>query len=328
MKICIFGAGAIGGLIGGRLAAAGEEVSLIARGPHLKAIKQSGLRIIGMDGAEETFSLLASNDPTKLPPQDTIIVATKAHDAAVIARTMSPLLGPNTTVVTAMNGIPWWYFYREGGPFEGTQLNSVDPRGEQWTRLGPERVLGTVVWLSAEVHAPGVIRHTTGTRLPLGEPNGKKSRRARDLSAAFARAGFRSPVLTDIRSELWLKLWGNLAFNPVSLLTHATLEDLARNPGPRGVVRAMMLEAETVAGALGIRFRIDVDARIRGAEEVGAHRTSTLTDLLRGKPVELDALLGVVVEIAEMAGVDTPTLRHVFALSVLRAQEAGCYPSA
>lgn len=327
MKICIFGAGAIGGLVGGRLAAAGEDVSLIARGPHLEAMERDGLRIIGMDGAEETLRLSATDDPAALPPQNAVIIATKAHDAAAAAPLLAPLLGPDTTVVTAMNGVPWWYFHREGGPLDGTQLASVDPGGAQWAHIGPERAVGAVVWLSAEVPEPGVVRHTTGTRLPLGEPSGEKSQRVLDLSAALARAGFKSPVRTDVRSELWLKLWGNLAFNPVSLLTHATLEDLARDPGTRAVVRTMMLEAEAVAGALGIRFAIDVDARIRGAEEVGPHRTSTLTDLLLGKPVELDALLGAVVEIADLAGVEAPILRHVFALSVRRAREAGCYPS-
>ena len=326
MRICIAGAGSVGGLIGGRLAAAGEDVSLIARGPHLEAIRGDGLRLVAPDGAEQILRLPATADPASLPPQDAIFLATKAHDAAALAPSLAPLLAPHTTVVTAMNGIPWWYFHREGGPLDGTRLASVDPDGALAAHVDSGRVLGAVVWLSAEVSAPGVIRHTSGLRLPVGEPHGETSARVSDVAAALARAGFKSPVRTDIRTELWLKLWGNLAFNPVSLLTHATLEDLARDPGTRAVIRAMMTEAQAVAGALGIRFPLDIDARIRGAGEIGPHRTSTLTDLVRGKTVELDALLGAVVEIAEMVGVDTPTLRHVFALAVRRAREAGCYP--
>ena len=325
MRICIFGAGAIGGLLGARLAAGGGDVSLIARGAHLDAIRADGLRVRDPEGEQQTFALPASDDPAAFGPQDAVIVAAKAHDAAAAVDRIVPLLGPETMVVTAMNGVPWWYFHRHGGPLDGTRLEAVDPGSRQWERVGPERAVGTVVWLSAEIVEPGLVHHTTGTRLPVGEPGGERSDRARSLAALLAAGGFKSPVRSDIRSELWLKLWGNLAFNPVSVLTHATLETLVRDTGTREVIRAMMEEAEKVAGALGIRFPISIEDRMRGAEEIGAHRTSTLQDLLRGKPLEIDALLGAVVEIAGLAGVAVPTLRHVHGLTVRRAREAGCY---
>ena len=328
MRLCVFGAGAVGGLLGARLAQTGQDVSLIARGRHLAAIRAGGLTVRGADGGVDTVRLPASDDPGDFGPQDAVLVTAKAHDAAAAAESMRPLLGPDTAVLTAMNGIPWWYFHRAGGRLDGTRVAASDPGGAQWTHLGPARAVGAVTWLSAELPEPGVVRHTGGNRLPVGEPDGSRSARAGRLSAALAAAGFKAPVRRDIRAELWLKLWGNLAFNPVSLLTQATLEDLAGDAGVRGVLRAMMIEAEAVAGALGIRFPIGVDERISWAERVGPHRTSTLQDLLARKPVELDALLGAVVEIAGRLGVETPTLRHVFALAALRAREAGCYGAA
>ncbi len=326
MKLCVFGAGAIGGHIGAKLALADQDVSLIARGPHLEAMRDTGLRLIEADGSEQVVRPECSDQPSDFGPQDYVFVSTKAYAAAGAVDAMQPLLGPNTCVVTAMNGMPWWYFYKLPGPYEDRRIRSVDPSDAQWTGIGPQRVLGTVLWAAAEMPEPGVVRHTFGNRMPLGEPDGTRSDRAVALAKVLTDAGFKSPVRTDIRSELWLKLWGNLAFNPISVLTHATLRDMAKDDGVRRVIRRMMTEAQSVAEVLGIHFAVDVDARIQMAADVGPHPTSTLQDLLAGKPLELDALLGAVVEVAEMTGVSTPTLEMIYGLSVRRAREAGCYP--
>ncbi len=326
MKLCVFGAGAIGGHIGAKLALAGQDVCLIARGPHLEAMRDTGLRLIEADGSEQVVRPECSDQPSDFGPQEYVFVSTKAYAAAGAVDAIQPLLGPNTCVVTAMNGMPWWYFYKLPGPYEDRRIRSVDPSDAQWTGIGPQRVLGTVLWAAAEMPEPGVVRHTFGNRMPLGEPDGTRSDRAVALAKVLTDAGFKSPVRTDIRSELWLKLWGNLAFNPISVLTHATLRDMAKDDGVRRVIRRMMTEAQSVAEVLGIHFAVDVDARIQMAADVGPHPTSTLQDLLAGKPLELDALLGAVVEVAEMTGVSTPTLEMIYGLSVRRAREAGCYP--
>jgi 2-dehydropantoate 2-reductase len=239
---------------------------------------------------------------------------------------MAPLLRDDTMVVTAQNGIPWWYFYGVDGPLADTRLDSVDPGGRQWDHIGPGRAIGCVVWPAAELEAPGVVRHTYGNRLPIGEPDGTRSDRVKDLSKALIAAGLKAPARTDIRNDIWMKLWGNLSFNPVSALTHATLEVLATDPGTRAVCRAMMVEAQAVGEALGVKFSIDVDARIQGAAEVGAHRTSMLQDLDQGRPMEIEALTGVVAELGRLTGIPTPTIDTVYALVVRRAKEAGCYP--
>jgi 2-dehydropantoate 2-reductase len=239
---------------------------------------------------------------------------------------MQPLLGPQTAIVSAVNGIPWWYFYKLPGPWEDRRVESVDAGGKLWDLLHPSRAIGCVVYPAAEVVAPGVVEHTYGDRFSLGEPDGGRSPRAQALSEALIAAGFKAPVRPRIRDEMWVKLWGNLAFNPISALTTATLDSLTADPGQRGVARAMMVEAQAVAERLGVRFAIDVDKRIAGAAEVGAHRTSMLQDLERGRPMEIDALLGVVVELADLAGVEAPTCRTVLALVRARARAAGCYP--
>ena len=326
MKLCVFGAGAIGGHIGAKLALAGQDVSLIARGANLRAMQSAGLRLTEADGSTHSVRLPCSDDATDFGPQDYVFLTTKAYAAPAAVAAMQPLLGPKTCVVTAMNGVPWWNFYKLAGKFEGRRVSKVDPGDVQWQGIGPERVLGTVLWAAAEMPEPGGVHHTSGVRMPLGEPDGSRSDRALHLAEVLAGAGLKTPVRTDIRAEIWLKLWGNLAFNPVSVLTQATLEDLAADVGVRPVIRAMMVEAEAVAGALGIRFSVDVDARIQMAAEVGPHRTSTLQDLLAGKPLEIDALLGAVVEIARMIEVPTPYLEMIYGLTVRRAREAGCYP--
>ena len=326
MKLCIFGAGAIGGHLGAKLGLAGNDVSLVARGANLAAMRANGLRLIDPQAREHVVHLATSDRPGDFGPQDYVFLSTKAYAAPDAVEAMQPLLGPDTCVVTATNGMPWWYFHKLPGPWEGKRIPMVDPGDVQWDGIGPGRVLGAVLWASAQMPEPGVVRHTFGNRMPLGEPDGERSERATMLAKILSDAGIKAPVRDDIRSEIWLKLWGNLAFNPVSVLTQGTLEDLATGGGTRPVIRQMMTEARAVAEVLGIEFPVDVDARIKMAAEVGAHPTSTLQDLLAGKPLELDALLGAVVDVAKMVGVPTATLAMIFGLAVSRARQAGCYP--
>jgi len=326
MRICVFGAGAIGGLMAARLAAKGEaEVTVIARGPHLAAMQGNGLRLLS-EGQEILTRPRCVASAEEAGPQDYVLVTLKAHALPAAAAAMQPLLGPETAIVSAVNGVPWWYFHGMGGPHEGRVVESVDPGGVVSRLLPPARAIGCIVYPAAEVIAPGVVAHTYGDRFSLGEPDGSRSPRAQRLSEALIAAGFKAPVRPRIRDELWVKLWGNLAFNPISALTTATLDVLIADPGQRGVARAMMLEAQRVAEALGIRFAIDVDRRIAGAAEVGAHKTSMLQDLERGRPMEIEALLGAVVELADLVGEAAPTCRTVLALVRARARAAGCLP--
>ncbi|TQF80120.1 2-dehydropantoate 2-reductase [Elioraea sp. Yellowstone] len=326
MRICIFGAGAIGGLMAARLAQSGAaEVTVIARGPHLAAMQAHGLRL--RSGGEEIVARpRAVGSAAEAGPQDYVVITLKAHSLPGVAEAMQPLLGPATAIVSAVNGIPWWYFHRHGGPFDGRAVESVDPGGKLLRALPPERAIGCIVYPAAEVVEPGVIAHTYGDRFSLGEPDGSRSDRVNRLSQTLIAAGFKAPVRPRIRDEMWVKLWGNLAFNPVSALTMQTLDVLTGEPELRAVCRAMMVEAQAIGEALGIRFGIDVDRRIAGAAEVGAHRTSMLQDLERGRPMEIDALLGVVVEFAELLDLPAPTCRTVLALVRARARAAGCYP--
>lgn len=324
MKICIFGAGAIGGYMGAKLAEVGADVSLVARGPHLAAMKANGLTLIEQ-GASKTFPVTVSDNPADLGPQDYVIVTLKAHSVPPVVDKMKPLFGEGTTVVSGVNGVPWWYFHKIGGELEGTRLASVDPGDAQWNGFGPDNVLGCVVYPAAEVSEPGVINHIEGNRFSLGEPSGEKSDRAVRLSKALAEAGLKAPVRPKIRDEIWVKLWGNLSFNPISALTHATLDVLCTEPGTRDVARNMMLEAQTIAEKLGVKFPIDVDRRIQGGAEVGAHRTSMLQDLDSGRPMEIDALVGSVQELGRVTDTPTPTIDTVLALVQLRGKVAGLY---
>jgi 2-dehydropantoate 2-reductase len=325
MKLCVFGAGAIGGLMAAKLAAKGEaEVTVIARGPHLAAMQARGL-VLRSEGQETVVHPRCVASAEKAGPQDYVVVTLKAHSLPGAAKQMQPLLGPETAVVSAVNGIPWWYFHKLPGPHEGRRVESVDPGGVVSELLPPSRAIGCIVYPAAEVPKPGVIEHTYGDRFTLGEPDGSRSARVNALSEALIAAGFKAPVRPKIRDEMWVKLWGNLAFNPISALTTATLDVLTADPGQRGVARAMMVEAQAVGERLGVRFGIDVDKRIAGAAEVGAHKTSMLQDLERGRPMEIDALLGVVVELAELVGVEVPTCRTVLALVRARGRAAGCY---
>jgi 2-dehydropantoate 2-reductase len=325
MKICIFGAGAIGGYMAVKLVQAGVDVSIVARGPHLAAIQSRGLTLIE-DGADPvTVQVRASANAADLGVQDYVIVTLKAHSVPPVVGAMQPLIGPDTTIVSGVNGVPWWYFHKIGGPLEGTRLRSVDPGDVQWNGFGPDRVLGCVVYPAAEVSEPGVIRHIEGNRFSLGEPDGSKSDRATALSQVLQSAGLKAPVRPRLRDELWVKLWGNLSFNPISALTHATLDVLCTDPGTRDVARRMMIEAQAVAEKLGVTFPIDVDRRIEGGAAVGAHRTSMLQDLDAGRPMEIDALVASVQELGRITETPTPTIDTVLALVALRGRVAGLY---
>lgn len=326
MRICIFGAGAIGGLVGARLAAKGEaDVSLIARGPHLAAMRADGL-MLKEEGRQTTVRVAATDRAADLGVQDYVFLALKAHSVPGILDSLEPLLGPGTAVVTAQNGVPWWYFYKHGGEHEGRRIEAVDPGGRIWDRIDPERAIGCVVHPAAEIEAPGVIRHVEGDRFPLGEPSGEKTERLMALSRTLVAAGLRAPVRPQIRNEIWTKLWGNLSFNPISALTGGTLEDIAGDEGTRGVARAMMLEAQAIGETLGVNFAVDVERRIEGARQVGAHKTSMLQDLELGRPMEIDALVTAVQELGRLTGKPTPAIDMVLALVRQRARIAGCYP--
>ena len=325
MKICIFGAGAIGGYMAVKLVQAGVDVSIVARGPHLAAIQSRGLTLLEEGADPVTVPVRASANAADLGVQDYVIVTLKAHSVPPVVGAMQPLIGPDTTIVSGVNGVPWWYFHKIGGPLEGTRLRSVDPGDVQWNGFGPDRVLGCVVYPAAEVSEPGVIRHIEGNRFSLGEPDGSKSDRATALSQVLQSAGLKAPVRPRLRDELWVKLWGNLSFNPISALTHATLDVLCTDPGTRDVARRMMIEAQAVAEKLGVSVPIDVDRRIEGGAAVGAHRTSMLQDLDAGRPMEIDALVASVQELGRITETPTPTIDTVLALVALRGRVAGLY---
>lgn len=324
MKICIFGAGAIGGYLGAKLAAHGTDVSLVARGPHLDAMRTNGLRLIEETG-ETNVTVNASSDPQDLGEQDYLVITLKAHSVPPMVEKMAPLIGNHTTILSCVNGVPWWYFYKFGGDLDGTQLESVDPAGAQWNGFGPDKVLGCVVYPAAEVVEPGVIKHIEGNRFSLGEPDGQKSDRILALSKIFNDAGLKAPVRPRIRDEIWVKLWGNLSFNPISALTHATLDILCTDPSTRTVARNMMLEAQEIAEKLGVKFPIDVDRRIEGGAAVGAHRTSMWQDLDMERPMEIDALVASVKELGRITDTPTPTIDVVLGLIQMRGKTAGLY---
>ena len=324
MKICIYGAGAIGGFLGARLAEAGYDVSLVARGAHMAAIQANGLTLRS-DGVENVFRIPCTDEPQTLGPQDYVIVTLKAHSVPTVAATMRVLFDESTAVVSAVNGIPWWYFYGVGGAYEGHRLGSVDRGGRQWELIEPHRAIGCVVYPSCEIPQAGIVEHTAGDRFSLGEPSGEKSDRITRLSHALREAGLKAPIKTRIRDEIWVKLWGNLCFNPISALTGATLDTICKTDITRKLARMMMTEAQAIAETLGVKFPIDIDARIAGAEAVGAHKTSMLQDLELGRPMEIDALLSGVQELGQLTGIPTPTIDTVAALVKLRGQEAGCY---
>jgi 2-dehydropantoate 2-reductase len=322
VKICIYGAGAIGGYLGALLAGTDAEVTLIARGPHLKAMQQDGLTLLSGD-ERRTVRVRATDDPREAGPQDYVVLALKAHSVAPILDQLQPMLGPDTAVVTAQNGILWWYFHGLEGPWAGRRLESADPGGRIWQALGPERAIGCVVYPSCEIVSPGVVRHLEGTRFMLGEPDGSKSDRVTSLGEVLTAAGLKAPVRRRIRDDIWFKLLGNATFNPVSVLTRATLEQMGTDPGVRDVIRTLMAEAVAVATQLDVRFAMDIEKRIDAAVEVGAHKTSMLQDFEQGRALELDALVAAVVEMGQLVGVPTPTLAQVLALVRLADRARG-----
>lgn len=325
-KICIYGAGAIGGYLGARLAATDAEVSLVARGPHLAAIRDRGL-ILEEGGERTTVDVTATDDPRELGAQDYAIVSLKAHSIPPVVDDIKTLLGPETAVVFAVNGVPWWYFHKAGGAHDGYRLESVDPGGVIWDGIGPERAIGGVVYIASEISEPGLVHHLSGDRCSLGEPSGERSDRARALSEIMIAAGLKAPVRPRIRDEIWVKLLGNASLNPISALTGATVGDICTDPGTRPIVRAIMEESKAVGEAVGAKFSIGIDKRLAGAEAVGDHRTSMLQDLDAGRPMEIDALVKAVQELGRLAGVETPTLDIILALVVQRARVAGTYPA-
>ncbi|CAG4920076.1 hypothetical protein R54767_04672 [Paraburkholderia gardini] len=307
--------------MGVQLARAGADVSFVARGPHLAAMREHGVRL-QMDGEEVSARVRCTSDPQELGVQDYVIITLKAHSLPGVVESMQPLFGKHTAIITGTNGIPYWYFYQHGGKFAGTRLASVDPDGSQWSRLGPERAIGCVLYPAAEIAEPGVIKHVYGKKFPIGEPGGERTPRIQQFHEIMQAAGFDAPIRENIRDEIWLKLWGNLCFNPISALTHATLDIITSDPGTRALSRAMMIEGKQIAEQFGVHFRVDVEKRIDGAGAVGAHRTSMLVDLLHKRPMEIDPLLTVVQEMGRLVNAPTPTIDVVLALVKQREKMA------
>jgi 2-dehydropantoate 2-reductase len=312
MKIVIAGAGAIGGYIGARLARIDADVILFARGPHLRAMQERGLRVRSAEGDFEVTPKV-TGDLASVGVADVVFLGVKAHALTTLAPTLGPLFGPDTVVISTQNGIPWWYFQNHGGALDGLRLERVDPGGVIASSIEPERVLGSLAYFATEIVEPGVIRHTEGNRISFGEPNGTRSDRARRIAETLIAAGFRCPISTRFRHEIWVKLLGNVAFNPISALTGGTLEELARHPEVSRVVRELMMESEAVAGKLGIELPISIEQRMAGAEKVGAHKTSMLQDYEAGRPMELEAVVGAVIELGERVDVPMPATRAIYA---------------
>lgn len=325
-KICIYGAGAIGGFMAARLHEAGAEVSLIARGPHLEAIQKTGLRLT-YAGQDRVYQLPATDNPAELGPQDYIIIALKAHALTHIVPSLQPLLDEKTGIVSAVNGVPWWYFYRanSGTAFDNQPLSSVDPGAKIWNGLGPERAIGCVVYPACEIAEPGRIQHLNGDRFSLGEPSGEVSDRIKTLSALMIKGGLKAPQKRRIRDEIWIKLWGNCSFNPVSALTGASLDQIGADAGCRALVYKIMQECQAVGEALGVRFAVSIEERIEGAAGIIGHKPSTLQDIEAGRPLEIDPLMTAVLELANGLSIPTPALRQVTSLLKLQASTLGLY---
>jgi 2-dehydropantoate 2-reductase len=324
-RICVFGAGAIGGFVGVLLARAGHDVSFVARGPHLAAMRAGGARLL-IDGQELVARVRCTDDARELGQQDYVLITLKAHSVPAAVDSIIPLLAAETAIVTAVNGIPYWYFYRQGSALDGATLESIDPGGRQMRLLGPQRAIGCVLNPAADLIAPGVIRHVHGRKFPIGEPDGQRTPRIERLHQAMQDAGLEAPIRADIRDEIWLKLWGNLCLSPISALTHATLDVVTTDPGTRAVCRAMMLEAQAVAERIGVKLRVDADRRLDGASAIGSHKISMLVDLETGRPMEIDPIVTVVQEIAGRLSIATPTIDVVAALIQLRQKTAEARP--
>jgi len=323
MKFAIVGAGAIGAFLGAMLARAGEDVTLIARGPHLRAMQEHGVRVRGEAGDFQA-NVKATDDPGAAGEVDFVLLTLKAHSVPAIAASLKPLLGADTSIVTAQNGFPWWYFYRHGGEWEGTRLESVDPGGLITQHLDPSRVIGCVVYPSTEIVEPGVVLHHEGTRFAIGEPDGSKSERCRRLADALIKAGLRCPIRTNLRHDIWVKLMGNVAYNPISALTRATLIEIVQCPETRALAAAIMGEVDAVARKIGIEMGITIEQRLEGAEKVGHHKTSMLQDIEAGKPTELKAIAGAIIELADKLDLELPNTKAVYAcVELLESAQAG-----
>ncbi|MEU5892921.1 2-dehydropantoate 2-reductase [Streptomyces sp. NPDC047461] len=318
MKVAVLGAGAIGAYVGAALHRAGADVHLIARGPHLAAMRRNGVQVLSPRG-DFTAHAHATDNPQEIGPVDYVLLGLKANSYAACGPLIEPLLNDTTAVIAAQNGIPWWYFHHHGGPHDGQRIESVDPGGAVSAVLAPERAIGCVVYAATELEGPGVVRHLEGTRFSIGEPDRSASGRCRAFSDAMQAGGLKCPVEKDLRNDIWLKLLGNISFNPISALARATMRQMCHHGGTRQVIETMMRETLAVAEALGCDIGISIERRLAGAERVGDHRTSTLQDLEAGKPLELDVLLAAVAELADITGVDVPTLRTVHAISDLLA---------
>ena len=320
MKVCIVGAGAIGGYVAAKLSLAGSALSVVVRGANLAAVRANGLTLREAGEERVVKSIVATDKISDLDVQDMVILAMKAHQVTAVAEQLAPLLGPETTIVTMQNGIPFWYFQKHGGEFDGRRVESVDPGGIITDHISIERVIGCVVSPACEMVAPGVIQHIEGNRFPVGELDGAETPRVKAIAELFKNAGLKSPVLTKIRDEIWLKLWGNLTFNPISALTQATLVDICQFPPSRALAASMMTEAQTIANKLGVEFRVSLEKRIAGAEGVGKHKTSMLQDVEAGRALEIDALVGSVMELGRLTQTPTPHIEAVYACTSLLAK--------
>jgi 2-dehydropantoate 2-reductase len=331
VRIVIAGAGAIGAYIGARLARTGQDVTLFARGPHLAAMQARGVRVVSPEGDFEVRPAV-TGDLSSIGPADVVFLGVKAHALTDLAPRLRPLFGPDTSVVSTQNGLPWWYFQRVGGELDGLRLERVDPGGVVAGAIEPGRVVGSIVYFSTEIAQPGVIRHIEGSRISFGEPDGSRSDRCRRIAGALVEAGLRAPITTRIRHEIWVKLLGNVSLNPVSALTGATLAEMVRDPDAGPLVRQIMTEADAVASRLGIELPVSIDQRMAGAEKVGEHKTSMLQDLEAGRPMELGAVVGGVLELGERLGLPMPATRAVYACAELlgrhRVREREAVPSA
>jgi 2-dehydropantoate 2-reductase len=323
MKICVVGAGAIGGFLAVKLAQSGHEVSVVIRGANLKAVREHGMKLVMEDGSEHVEKLNATDRIGDLGVQDVVILGMKAHQVAPVAAEIPALLGPESMIVTAQNGVPWWYFHKHGGPYEGRRVEAVDPGGAVSAHLDIDRVIGCIIYPACEISEPGVIRHIEGNRFTLGEIDGADTPRIRLLADALRQAGFKAPIASDIRSEIWIKLWGNLSFNPISALTHATLVDICEFAPSRELVARMMREGQEIGEKLGVNFKVSLDKRIAGAAAVGKHKTSMLQDIEAGRPIELEALVGTVIEMGRITQTPTPQIEAVYALAALLAKSLG-----
>lgn len=317
MKICVVGAGAIGGLLAVRFALAGNDVSVVDQGLHLNAIQDNGLTLEEADGSRSTVSVTAVSSIKDLPQQDLVILALKAHFLDQVARDIEAVLHPETIILPVQNGIPWWYFHKHNSEFEGRRVNSLDPSGVLSKFIDADRIIGCVVYPAGGILEPGVIKHVEGDRFPIGELDGSETDRVQKLFDLFVEAGFRSRILDDIRSEIWLKVWGNMSLNPISALTHATLEDICQFKETRALTASMMGEAQIVAEKLGVTFRHTIEKRIEGAESVGSHKTSMLQDVEEGHSLEIEAIIGAILEIAQWTNTPVPSIAAIYACAKL-----------